>query len=578
MKKILKYVLKYKALIIIPSIAMILSIAFDLLNPYLSKIMIDNVIMKNQTNLLFPVLCGILGIAIIRSILGYIKEFLYDKLSADVDIDITEDLFNHIQSLSFSYFDNMNTGELMSRISQDVDNIWRTISFGLRLFVENIIYFITASIILFYLNWELALICLITMPFIAILAIKLEKKIDAVYDKISDQAAIMNTTAQENISGVRLVKAFAREKHEILKFLEMNKENYKLNVEQSLVVSNHFPVIEFLTNISIVLMVSLGGIFVIGEKISLGTLVAFNGYIYMLIWPMRMLGWLTNLLAQNNASAKKIFQILNTKPDIKDKDTCVHLKNIEGHIEFRNVSFKYNDSKVLSQINLDIKPNSTVAIMGTTGSGKSSLINLIGRYYDTCEGEILIDGNNVKDICLEDLRSKMSVVFQDTFLFSNSVEENIRFGRKDATLNDIKTACKQSCAHDFIEEFEEKYDTIIGERGIGLSGGQKQRISIARALIKNSNILILDDATSALDMETEYELLKNLNNRQNKCTTFIIAHRISAVKNADLIIYLENGRIIESGTHNELLNKKGKYYEIYCEQFKDFLEIEKEVI
>lgn len=573
MKRIFNYVWKYKLLTIIPSLAMLISIIIDMFNPYVTKLMIDRVLINHEKGLLIYILLGMLAITASRAILGYAKEYLFDLLSAKVHIDLKNQVFNHIESLSFNFFDNMNTGELMSRMGEDIENIWRTISFGLRLFVENAFYFVIASSILFYYNWKLAIICLLTMPPIAYLALKLEKKIGKAYEDLSDQGAVINTTAQENIAGVRLVKAFAREKHEILKFLELNNTNYKLNMNISNIFANFFPPMEFMTNVCVVLVVVFGGIFVIKENLSIGTLVAFTSYINMLIWPMRMLGWLTNTLSQNSASAKKIFKLLNTKPSITDENS-IRLDDIKGDIEFKNVSFKYNDEYILKDINLNAKPGSTVAIMGTTGSGKSSLISLIGRYYDVCEGEINIDGHNVKNINLKDLRSKMSVVFQDTFLFSESIEENIRFGKQDASMGEIEKACKAACADEFIDELEDGYETIIGERGIGLSGGQKQRLSIARALIRDSKILILDDATSALDMETEYQLLNNLHHRGTKLTTFIIAHRISAVKNADEIIFLDNGSIVERGTHEELLKKRGNYYDVYCEQFKDFEELE----
>jgi ATP-binding cassette subfamily B protein len=420
------------------------------------------------------------------------------------------------------------------------------------------------------MNWKLTLVCLIGMPPIAYLALKFEKKIGESYGKLSDQGVLVNTAAQENIAGVRLVKAFAREKHEILKFLKLNNQNFDLSMEQNRIIARYFPPIEFLTNISMVLLVVFGGMFVMRSGMSIGELVAFNGYIWMLIWPMRMLGWLTNLMAQTNASAKKIMAIMDIEPEIKDTDDSFRVPNIKGDIEFKNVSFKYRDELILKNVNINVKAGSTVAIMGTTGSGKSSIINLIGRYYDVSEGAIYVDGYDVKEVNLKDLRSKMSIVPQDTFLFSASIEENIRFGKENATFEEIKEACRLACAEDFIEELDQKYDTVIGERGIGLSGGQKQRLSIARALIRNSSILILDDSTSALDMETEYRLLKNLNEKHKKATTFIIAHRISAVKNADQILYVEDGCVVEKGTHEQLLAKKGKYYEVYCEQFKDF--------
>jgi ATP-binding cassette subfamily B protein len=570
MKQILKYVWKYKLLVLIPSIAMMLAIGLDMFNPYLQKLITDRVFLGGELNILWPILGGFIGITASRALLGYTKEYLFDVLSAKISIDIKKDVFNHIQKLPFKYFDNMNTGELMSRIGEDVDNVWRSVSFGIRLFIENMIYFATASAILFTMNWKLTLVCLVGMPPIAYLALKFEKKIGESYGKLSDQGVLLNTAAQENIAGVRLVKAFAREKHEILKFLKLNNESFNLSMEQNRIISRYFPPIEFLTNISMVFLVVLGGVFVMKGSMSIGDLVAFNGYIWMLIWPMRMLGWLTNLIAQTNASAKKIANIMDVEPEIKDNDDSYRVPNIRGDIEFKNVSFKYRDDLILKNINLNVKAGSTVAIMGTTGSGKSSIINLIGRYYDVSEGSVYVDGNDVREISLKDLRGHMSIVPQDTFLFSASIEENIRFGKEDATLEEIREACRLACAEDFIDELDQKYDTVIGERGIGLSGGQKQRLSIARALIRNSSILILDDSTSALDMETEYRLLKNLNEKHKKATTFIIAHRISAVKNADQILYVEDGCVIEKGTHEQLLEKKGKYYEVYCEQFKDF--------
>jgi len=578
MKRLLSYIKKYKALVIIPFISMLFAIILDMFNPYLVKIIIDRVLKGREYSILNLVLLALAAITVGRAVLGYIKEYLSDLLAVRVAQDLKQDLFDHIQSLPFSYFDNMNTGELMSRIGEDVDNIWRTIAFGLRLFIENIICFVIATSILFYLSWKLTLFCIIALPPIAFLAMQLEKKIGQSFENISDHNAVLSTTAQENIAGVRLVKAFSREKHEILKFLELNKKNYDLNVEQSNIIAKYFPPMELFTNISIVLMISLGGILVIKDNISLGTLVAFNGYIWSLIWPLRMLGWLTNMLAQNNASAKKIFKILDLEPAIKDNEACVTTNTIKGDIEFKNVSFKYKEDFVLRDLSIKAKSGSTVAIMGTTGSGKSSIINLIGRYYDVQEGKVSVDGINVKNLCLKDLRSSMSVVSQDVFLFSDSIEANIRFGKEDATEEEIKEACRIACASEFIDELEEGFQTVIGERGIGLSGGQKQRISIARALVSDASILVLDDATSALDMETEYELLKNLHDKKNKPTTFIIAHRISAVKNADQIIFLENGHIVEKGTHSELLEKRGKYYEVYCEQFKDFEQVEGEVV
>lgn len=578
MKRILKYVSKYKGTVIIGTMCMLIVIGVDLFLPYLQQVFIDSGLMKGNQNVIVSVLVWIGIITIIKAMLGYGKEFLYDVLSSWVHQDIKNDLFAHIQTLEFEYFDNMNTGELMSRIGEDAENIWQTIGYGMRLFIENIIYFVISTIILFVLNYKLALACFIVMIPIGFIGIKLENKFGETYSKISDQTAEINTIAQEDIAGIKLVKAFSREKYEINKFLKMNKVYYDLNMEQAKIIGDYFPPIEFLTNIALVIMIVLGGFLVMDGEVSIGILVAFNGYIWNLIWPMRMLGELTDLLSRTVSSANKIFAIMDKDPSIKTKENFKDVKNIKGNIEFEGVNFKYDDKLVLKNINLDIKAGSTVAIMGATGAGKSSLINLIGRYYDTCKGSIKIDGIDIKEYNLEFLRKNMAIVPQETFLFSETILNNIKFSNENASFEEIKEASKLACANEFIEGLELGYNTEIGERGIGLSGGQKQRIAIARALVRKAKILILDDSTSALDMETEHELLKNLSNRKHESTTFIIAHRISAVKNADLIIYLEDGQIKESGTHDELLKKKGRYYDIYNDQFRDFNLLEEEVI
>lgn len=573
MKRILSYTKNHKLLTFLGTISMIIVIAAELINPYLIKVFTDDIIMNGKYQLLSTILLGIVGITVTKFIFGYLKEFLFDLLASKVARELKQTIFDHIQGLSFSYFDDMNTGELMSRVGEDVDNIWMVLGFGLRLFIENIVYFVLASFLLIRINLLLTIVALITMPVIALVTIKLEKQLDSVFEKISDHTAKLNTTAQENIAGVKLVKAFAREKHEILKFLKFNNKNFDLNMERAKVWGKFYPIEEFLGNVSIVLVTCFGGILVIKGSMTVGTLLAFINYLWLLIWPMRMLGWLISLLSQSSASAKKIEKILQVNPSVKNSANPSKISEIEGEITFEDVFFRYKEKPVLKNVDLDIKAGSTVAIMGTTGSGKSSLISLLNRNYDIFKGTLKVDGVDIKHIDLNTLRSSVSIVPQDSFLFSDTIENNIRYGRPDATLEEIKKACATACASEFIDELEEGYDTLIGERGVGLSGGQKQRLCIARALIRDCSILILDDSTSALDMETEYELLNNLYHNDKKVTTFIIAHRISAVKNADVIIYMEDGRIVEIGNHNTLLEKQGKYYDIYRTQFKDFLSL-----
>ncbi|MDD5602608.1 MAG: ABC transporter ATP-binding protein [Eubacteriales bacterium] len=571
-KRLFKYIRKFAFRYILASLLLITAVVLDMFYPRISRTIIDDIITGGRTDLLKPVLGMFAALCLARAVTGYLKELSFDVASIRAAAVIREDLFKHIQSLSFSFFDRTNTGELMSRIKEDVEHIWHVICFGSMLLLENIIYFTVASAILFSLNWKLAAASVGIMPFIAFIAVKLEKKLHASFARLSDQRALINTTAQENLTGVRLVKAFGREKHEICKFLGQNKENLRLNVEQADIISKHYPKIEFLSNMAAAIITTVGGILVIGEEISLGTLVAFSGYIFMLVWPMRMIGWLINLFAECRASLEKIGKIFEEKPDIENPESPVSPVSRKGHVIFRDVCFEYGGIPVLKNISFEAGPGSTVALMGLTGSGKSSVINLIPRYYDCSSGSVEVDGVDVKLQDLNELRGRISVVMQDTFLFSDTIRENIKFGMDEISDDDFHEAARESRVGEFAENMPAGYDSVIGERGIGLSGGQKQRISIARALARDCDIMIFDDATSALDMETEHRIQEAVGKREG-VTKFIIAHRISAVKNADEIIIIENGEIAERGTHRELLHKKGLYYKTYSEQYKGLVSI-----
>lgn len=568
MKRIFKIMFRYKKMMIIPTICLILNLILEGVSPFLNKMIIDTALPSRNLRLLIIIAIGLLAITLSRALFGFFKEYIFDKVGLMVFSDLKDILFNHMQSLHFKYFDNMNTGELMSRLGEDIENIWRSLAFGFRLLIESGLNFLIAVIILSFINWKLTLIIFLIILPIAYLAVSFEKKIDKNFEDISDQTALLNTTAQENIAGVRLVKAFAREKYEMTKFFDKNKRNFDLNNEQAVIISNNFPVIELLTSLSIVLMIAFGANFVISGEMSLGDLAIFASFIWNMIWPLRELGWLLNMAAQFKASTNKIMKIIDTPSEVTDKEGLNHME-IKGKVEFKNVTFAYNDEIVLNDVSFKANRGDTVAIMGTTGSGKSSIISLIGRYYNHQTGDVLIDDVKTTDIRLDDLRGSMTIVPQDTFLFSDTIRNNITFGERNATDEEIKRALEIARA-DFVYEFENGLETLIGERGVGLSGGQKQRLAIARAIIRKSPVLVLDDSTSALDMETEYELLKNLKEVEHTSTTFIIAHRISAVKNADIILYMEGGKIAESGNHDELLALKGKYYEVYNEQFKDF--------
>ncbi|EJT6493003.1 ABC transporter ATP-binding protein [Clostridium perfringens] len=562
------YISKRMVFLIVPILAMIIVLGIDSFFPYLQKIFVDDILLgsdKSKLGLFFGVF---LGLSLLRGILGYIKEFLFDKFSLNVSKEIRMDLFKKIQSFEFSFFDSTNTGELMSRIGEDVDIVWETISYGLRLLIEGIILFIISVTIMMSMSPSLTIICLVILLPVGVLAILVNKKFHRNYSKISDKVADINLMAQQDIAGIRLVKAFAREKYETENFLKVNKDYYDLNITQARILSNFLPVIDILTNLTPVAMIIYGGYLVIKGNITMGTLLAFSSYILNLSFCVKNIGGLVNMMSQNRASMDKIFNILKRKPQITSMENSYNPDKVKGEIEFKNVSFRYNEEEVLKKINLKIPAGSTVAIMGETGCGKSSILSLIGRHYDVSSGEVLIDGVNVKKWNLDSLRENMAVVFQDTFLFSDSIKDNIDFGGNKSE-DEIIEAAKDSCAYDFIKEMPEGFETEVGERGLGLSGGQKQRLAIARALVRKTPILILDDATSALDMETEFNVLKNLSKKQDKATTFIIAHRISGVKDADIILFMKDGEIVEMGDHESLLKKKGYYYSVYCHQFQD---------
>lgn len=578
MKRLLKLTAKQWITYSIGFTALITAIVLDMYNPYYVGEIIDRVIMNGEMAYLRTALVALAVITIGRAVLGYVKEYMFDLSSSRVIVDLRKKLFDHIQKLSFAFFDKNNTGELMSRIKEDTENIMHAICYGISLLVEQIIYFGVAAVILFMINWKLALISLVTMPLIEYVVFRLERQAGRLYEKISDQRAELNMTAQENIAGVRVVKAFGREKYEILKFLKKNEENFRINYDLVKSMAKYNPLIEFLSNIVIVIVITAGGYLVIGEEMTLGTLVAFSNYIWMLIWPLRMMGWLVTIVAQCIASVKKINKLFDEEPDIKNSPELKIPEKICGHVEFRDVCFDYDGVRVLKDINIDARPGSTIAIMGMTGAGKSSLMNLIGRYYDCSSGSVYFDGIDVKEMDLHTLRKNVAVVMQDTFLFSDTIEENIKFGAGEVSDEVFTAACRDAMVEEFVSQMPDGYQTVIGERGVGLSGGQKQRISIARALVRDAAVLLMDDSTSALDMETEYAIQKALERRKG-FTCFIIAHRISAVKNADEILYFEDGRIVERGSHEELLSLRGRYYETYREQYRDYVDaLEKEVV
>ena len=547
---------------------MVISISLDMLSPQLTKHIVDDVIINAQIQKLTPLLLGILGIGIGRCIFQYTKEYTFDAVGSKISAQIRKDLFLHIQSLSADFFDRTGTGELMSRVKDDVDRIWDGLTFVGMLLIEVFIHTTIVLFCMYRLNWKLAILPTIGMAVSAFIAIYMERKLDVVYEEISEENASLNTVAEENLAGVRTVKAFAREKHEISKFLSHNQRYYDLNMQQSKLFVKYHPYISLITRILPLSVLFIGGFLVNQKEMTLGDLSAFIDYSMNIVWPMEMLGWLTNSFSAALASNRRIKKVYAQKPSITEPENPVILPKVKGKITFSNVSFHKADlHEILHDISFTVEPGKTIGIMGATGAGKSSLIYLLQRLYDTTDGAIYLDDVNIKDLSLKQLRSSISLVMQDVFLFSDTILENVKLGqKKKLTLSSVMEAADRAQAKSFIEKMDKKYDTVIGERGIGLSGGQKQRITIARALAKKAPVLVLDDSTSALDMETEQFIHETLRTLPDT-TKIIIGHRISAVCHADEIIILDNGRIAERGDHKSLLAQKGLYYRTYVAQY-----------
>ncbi len=567
-KKLSMYIWEYKWHYTFAIASLLVSVCLDMLAPMLTMHIIDDVILGGNIAILPYLLGGILIVGVGRCVFQYAKEYTFDKVGSSIGSDMRKNLFDHIQGLSSSFFDKTNTGELMARVKDDIDRIWNTLSYVSMLLLEVIFHTCVVLFCMYRLHAPLAVIPTIAMLISALIAVGMERHLGSVYEDISEENAVLNTVAEENLAGVRTVKAFAREKFEISKFLSHNQRYYELNMRQSKVFVRYYPYLQIITKLLPMTILLLGGRLVIQETITLGMLGAFLEYSNNIVWPMEMLGWLSNDFSAGIASNKKIVRIYEQQPAITEAKNPVHLDHVQGGIEFSHVSFHKEDMhEILHDITFQAAPGSTIGIMGATGAGKTSVIQLLQRLYDATGGCIMLDGVDIRQLSLKQLRSSISIVMQDVFLFSDTINENVKLGKREYIDEAIvRKASRDAQASGFIEKMPDEYETVIGERGIGLSGGQKQRISIARALAKHTPILIMDDSTSALDMETEHEIQKTLKSLPDT-TKLIIAHRISAVRHADEIIVLENGSIAERGTHDELLAQKGLYYTTYVSQY-----------
>lgn len=567
-KKITSYIWECRWTYLIAVLSLFGAVTLDMLSPRLTSSMVDEVIVGGEIEKLGGLLLGFLAIGVGRCICQYTKEYLFDCNGSRISSSMRRDLFRYIQSLSADFFDRTNTGELMARVKEDIDHIWDALGYVGMLLIEVTYHTIIILVCMSMLNWKLTLISAAAMVICGGIAVLMERKLGQVYEEISEENAVLNTVAEENLTGVRTVKAFAREKFEIGKFLSHNKRYYDLNMEQSKVFVRYYPLFSVVTKVLPLLTLLFGGKYVIDGEMTLGQMTAFVQYSTNIVWPMEMLGWLTNSFSSAVASYKKIRRIYEQKPSITEKEEAKLLPQIDGKVCFDHVSFHKADMhEILHDISFTVEAGGTLGIMGATGAGKTSIVQLLQRMYDATEGAVYLDDVDIRELSLEQLRGSISYVMQDVFLFSETINENIKLGKKESIGFDaVKKASADAQASDFIERMEQMYDTVIGERGVGLSGGQKQRISIARALAKKNPVLVLDDSTSALDMETEQLIQKTLTVLDHT-TKIIIAHRISAVRHADEILVLEDGRIVERGTHKELIDRHGRYYETYLSQY-----------
>jgi ATP-binding cassette, subfamily B, multidrug efflux pump len=523
---------------------------------------------QNGARMLIQAGLLIVAFAAVRGLFSFLQIYLAEKNSQSVAYDFRNDLFAKIQRLSFSYHDRNQTGQLMIRATDDVEKVRLFIGQGLLLAVGALILLVGTLIILFTTNFRLTLIVLPILPLALILFLIFGAISQPLFMKVQIKLSALNTILQENLAGIRVIKAFNREKSEQAKFEKSANILMDQNITVSRVFSFLFPVVFLVANLGQAAVLYFGGRQIIGGTLTVGQWQEFSLYLVYIFLPMAQLGLIITQMSQASASATRIFDILDAKSDVEDDPDAQPLREIQGKVEFEDVSFSYFNSgdPVLSHINIKAEPGQTIAMLGATGSGKTTIINLLPRFYDPTGGKILIDGQDIKKVTLESLRSQIGIVLQETTLFTGTIRDNIAFGRSDASQEDIIAAAKAAAAHDFILTFPEGYETMVGERGTTLSGGQKQRIAIARALLLDPRILILDDSTSSVDLETEYQIQKALDLLMEGRTSFVIAQRISTVLNADQILVLDKGSIVASGMHEELLETSEIYADIYNTQ------------
>ena len=570
-KKLKPYYWPYKKYFLYSIAFLFLLTLITVVYPMILQVTIDEVVLKGKYHWVPYLAIGFIMLMAVKGVATYINQYTGDLFGITSVYRMRNALYEKLQYLPFKYYDNAKTGDLMSRLTADVEGFRFFLSFGFSELLRFLLLIVISVAVMFYYSVSLTIVTLITLPFLAIVVYKFDRAVHPAFRGIRESFGKLNTKVQESISGINTVKSLSKESYEIGKFNDSNsdyKDNYLFT---STIWAKYFPLMELLGNISVILLLAYGGFLVMEDSLKPGELVAFYSLVWYIIWPIVNLGFVINQFSQAKASGERLIEVLEAVSNNNEQTKLTNIDRLKGEVEFRNVSLCYDeDSKyALNDISFKAIPGKVIGLIGSTGSGKTSLTQLMTKFYEPKSGEVLIDGKSVTHYTLRSLRRNVGFVLQESFLFSTTIKENISYGRPEATIEQIMDAAKRAQAHDFIMELPDGYDTVLGERGMGLSGGQKQRIAIARAICINPSILILDDATSAVDMETEVNIQSALKEVMKARTTFIIAHRISSLKHADEILVLENGRIVERGNHEKLIENNGPYQRIYDIQFKD---------
>lgn len=541
--------------------------ALSIVNPYISGSIVDEVVQKENYALLPKLLAFLLLATLLTGILRFTYQVVFETASQGMLYDMRGKVYRKLLEEDFAFYNKKRTGDLMSRQTGDMDAIRHFVAYVIYAVYQNILLFIFALCMIFTVNAKFALCMMVVLPFTAYTTYRQSKEVRPAFQRNRECFSSLNAFVQENVSGNRVVKAFAKEDYEIEKFEKENDKFRDAQINASKIWMQYIPIFEILSYSLTLILMLYGGYLAIQGEITLGDLVRVNGYLWMLNTPLRMAGWWVNDIQNFVTSVEKIYATYSEEPKVAQPRTGGIHKKIMGNVEFKNVSYSADDEDIVKDISFKAAAGQTVGIIGSTGAGKSTLMNLLCRFYDATSGEVLVDGRDVRTLDLYNLRDNIGMAMQDVFLFSDTVEGNIAYGRPNCSFEEVKHAAIMADANHFISAMPEGYDTIVGERGVGLSGGQKQRISLARALLKDPAILILDDTTSAVDMETESYIQNQLKNLQKSCTIFIIAYRISSIKDADLILVMDNGHIIEQGTHEELVAASGYYAKAFRNQY-----------